>query len=348
MRLGISITTKVLATSLLLCSGAAMAQSSVTLYGLVDGFVGVKKALGGSTAYVAGNGGMTVPYLGFRGSEDIGGGNSVIFDLETYFNVQNGSYGRFPGDGLFSRNAWVGMSGHWGTVTMGEMGPPLWFSTIFFNPFFNSFTFSPMVIQSYVGVNQQGVLAAGGTDWANAVQYASPTIGGASAKLAYGFGDQAGHMGQQKWSVMLNYNTGSLATSAVWQQMKFNEAAGDLGTVIPGFTTQSVASLNASYAFKKVKLYAQYQHIWNSITTGNVGIDTVQLGVSVAIDVGRLLASDAWSKSSGGSSVMRNTWAVGYDYPLSKRTDIYVAVLGDHASRLQSGYTAGGGLRTTF
>lgn len=348
MRLGISTTTKVLAASLLFASGAAMAQSSVQLYGLVDGFVGAKKALGGSTAYVAGNGGMTVPYLGFRGTEEIGGGNSVIFDLESYFNIQNGSYGRFAGDGLFSRNAWVGMSGNWGTVTMGEMGPPLWFSTIFFNPFFNSFVFSPMVIQSYVGLNQQGVLSAGGTDWANAIQYVTPTVDGASARMAYGFGNDAGHLGQDKWSVMLNYNVGSLATAAVWQQMKFNEAAGDLGTVIPGFTSQSVGSLNASYQFSKVKLYAQYQHIWNAITTGNVGIDTVQLGASVSIDVGRLLASDAYSKSSGGSDVMRNTWAVGYDYPLSKRTDVYVAVLGDHASRLKTGFTTGGGVRTTF
>ena len=348
MEKGIKIIAKVLAASAVFASGAAMAQSSVTLYGLVDGWVGAKKALNGHTAYTAGNGGMTVPYWGIRGTEDIGGGNSVIFDLESYFNIQNGVVGRFAGDGLFSRNAWVGMKGNWGTLTMGEMGPPLWFSTIFYNPFFNSFAFSPMVIQSYVGVNHQGVFSAGGTDWANAVQYVTPTIGGASVKAAYAFGNDAGHLGQNKWSVQLNYSIGSLATSSVYQQMKYNQAAEDIGTVIPGMRSQSVGSFNMTYGFNTLKLYAQYMHIWNAINTGDVGIDTGQLGFSWAIGPGQLLASDAYSHSTGASNVSRNTWAVGYDYQVSKRTDVYVAVLGDRASKMSSGFTAGGGLRTMF
>lgn len=348
MEKGIKTITRLLAVSAVFASGAAMAQSSVTLYGLVDGWVGAKKALNSHTAYTAGNGGMTVPYWGIRGSEDIGGGNSVIFDLESYFNIQNGVVGRFAGDGLFSRNAWVGMKGNWGTLTMGEMGPPLWFSTIFYNPFFNSFAFSPMVIQSYVGVNHQGVFSAGGTDWANAVQYVTPTIGGASVKAAYAFGNDAGHLGQNKWSVQLNYSIGSLATSSVYQQMKYNQAAGDIGTVIPGMQSQSAGSFNVTYGFNTLKLFAQYMHVWNEISTGNIGVDTGQLGFSWAVGPGQVLASDAYSHSTGASNVSRNTWAVGYDYQVSKRTDVYVAVLGDRASKMTSGFTAGGGLRTTF
>jgi predicted porin len=348
MEKGIKTITRLLAASAIFASGAAMAQSSVTLYGLVDGWLGAKKALNGHTAYTAGNGGMTVPYWGIRGSEDIGGGNSVIFDLESYFNIQNGVVGRFAGDGLFSRNAWVGMKGNWGTLTMGEMGPPLWFSTIFYNPFFNSFAFSPMVIQSYVGVNHQGIFSAGGTDWANAVQYVTPTIGGANVKAAYAFGNDAGHLGQNKWSVQLNYSIGSLATSSVYQQMKYNQAAEDIGSVIPGMRSQSAGSFNMTYGFNTLKLYAQYMHIWNAISTGDVGIDTGQLGFSWAVGPGQVLASDAYSHSTGASNVSRNTWAVGYDYQISKRTDVYVAVLGDRASKMSSGFTAGGGLRTTF
>src|SRR5580698_11212296 len=109
----------ILASALL--GEAAYAQSSVTLYGLIDGFIGEKKALNGKTAVTTGNGGMTASYFGMRGTEDIGGGTSVIFDLEGYFNPENGAMGRtgFAGDGLFSRNAYVGLKGQYGTVTTG-------------------------------------------------------------------------------------------------------------------------------------------------------------------------------------------------------------------------------------
>src|SRR5258707_7576539 len=100
---------------------------------------------------------MTAPYFGLPGSEVIGGGTKVIFDLEGYFNIQNGSMGRtgFPHDGLFSRNSYVCVSGPYGTATACLIPPLLWVSTTTINPFLNSFLFSPIVLHSYVGVNRQ-------------------------------------------------------------------------------------------------------------------------------------------------------------------------------------------------
>lgn len=337
----------VFATALL--SEAAYAQSSVQLYGMVDAFVGEKKALNGQSAVIAGNGGMTAPYFGLRGTEDIGGGTQVIFDLESYFNVQTGASGRtgFPHDGLFSRNAYVGLTGHYGTLTAGLIPPLLWFSTITFNPFGNSFVFAPMVLHSYVGVNGQGVFGNAG-EWWNSVYYSTPTIDGLTGKAMYAFGNDPGHLGQNKWTTQVSYNNGGFAGSVVYQQIKFSLTAGDLDTVLPGLTTQSVVSLGTSYDMGFVKLFGQYQHIWDLMTTGNVGIDTGQLGFSIPVGVGRILGSDAYSKSSGGSSVYRNTWAISYDYPLSRRTDIYAAFLSDRASRMSWGNTFGGGIRTSF
>lgn len=332
-----------------LLAESAFAQSSVQLYGILDSFVGEKKALGGHTAVLAGNGGMTSSFWGIRGSEDIGGGTSVIFALESYVNIQNGQYGRpgFPADGLFSRNAYVGVKGNFGSLTSGLIPPPLWFSTITFNPFFNSFVFSPIIVHSYEGINGQGVFGNAG-EWPNSVVYASPVFGGLSGKGMYSFGNDPGHLGQNKWSGQLSFNQGSFAASAVWQQIKFNVTAGDLGTSLPGLTTQSVANLGMSYGTNFVTVFAQYQHVWDRVTTGNIGIDTGQLGFSIPVGVGRILGSDAYSKSSGASAVYRNTWAIGYDYPLSKRTDLYAAFLSDRASRLSSGFTLGGGIRTAF
>src|SRR5580698_4696135 len=197
MKLTRGVQAVILASALL--GEAAYAQSSVTLYGLIDGFIGEKKALNGKTPVSAGNGGMTAPYFGLRGVEDIGGGTSVIFDLEGYFNIQNGALGRtgFAGDGLFSRNAYVGLKGRYGTATAGLIPPLLWFSTITFNPFWNSFVFSPMVLHSYVGVNGQGVFGNAG-EWWNAVYYASPSFNGLVGRAMYTFGAEPGHLGQNK------------------------------------------------------------------------------------------------------------------------------------------------------
>jgi predicted porin len=337
-----------LATAIgLLASDMAMAQSSVSLYGVIDTWAGAEKALGGKTAATVGSGGMTSPYWGVRGSEDLGGGNYAIFELESYFKSNTGAVGRFAGDTFFSRNAWVGLRGTWGTLTVGQIAPPLYFSTIQFNPFFNSFTFSPIVLQTYEGkLGQQGV--SDGGEWSNSVLYTAPTIGGFTGKAMYAFGDDAGHMGENKWSGQLSYSSGGLAATVVWQQIKFDITPGDLDTVIAGLSTQAAASANVSYDIGFVKAYAQYMHVWDSVMGGNVGINTGQLGVAIPVGTGKILASDAYSRSNGQESMVRNTWAVGYDYPLSKRTDVYLAVLGDHATRLSSGYTAGGGIRTDF
>ncbi|NIE82298.1 porin [Burkholderia sp. Cy-647] len=338
-----------LALGAALCAGAAHAQSSVQLYGMLDAFVAYKKPMSGPSSVVAGNGGMTAPYFGLRGSEDLGGGTRAIFDLEGYFNIQTGAMGRtgFPNDGLFSRNAYVGLSGRYGTATVGLIPPLLWYSTITFNPFWNSFVFSPIVLHSYVGVNGQGVFGNAG-EWWNAAYYASPAIGGFVGRAMYSFGNAPGHLGQNKWSGQLAYNNGGFATSLVYQRIKYSLNAGDLGTVLPGLTTQSVLNLGASWDLGFVKLYGQYQHVWDAISSGRVGIDTGQLGFSIPVGVGRILGSDAYSKSSGNSSVYRNTWSLAYDYPLSRRTDLYAAVLSDRASRLATGTTIGGGTRVQF
>ncbi|MFM0720855.1 porin [Paraburkholderia strydomiana] len=345
----INLGMKALVLGAVLLAEGAHAQSSVQLYGLLDAFVGYKKPMNGQSSVIAGNGGMTAPYFGLRGTEDIGGGTKVIFDLEGYFNIQNGSMGRtgFPHDGLFSRNAYVGVSGRYGTATAGLIPPLLWFSTITFNPLWNSFVFSPIVLHSYVGVNGQGVFGNAG-EWWNAVYYASPSFNGFVGRAMYSFGNDPGHLGQNKWTGQVSYNNGGFATSVVYQQIKYSLNAGDLGTVLPGLTTQSVVNLGVSYDLNFVKLYGQYQHIWDSISNGDVGIDTGQIGFSIPVGVGRILGSDAYSKSSGHSSVYRNSWALSYDYPLSRRTDVYAAVLSDRASRMSSGTTIGGGLRTQF
>ena len=103
-----------------------------------------------------------------------------------------------------------------------------------------------------------------------------------------------------------------------------------------------------TYDFRVVKLFGQYQYIKNTITGGNLTSNGGQLGVSVPLGGGRVMASYAYTKNSGANTSSRNTWALGYDYDLSKRTDLYAAYLNDKVSGLDAGNTFGVGMRMKF
>ena len=101
-----------------------------------------------------------------------------------------------------------------------------------------------------------------------------------------------------------------------------------------GFARQTAGQLGATYDFGVVKLYGQYQYIKNTISTGDAKSNGGQLGVSIPVGPGSVLASYAYTKTSGAADVKRNTWAVGYDYAMSKRTDVYAAYFRDKVTSL--------------
>ncbi|WP_175691580.1 porin, partial [Burkholderia anthina] len=155
------------------------AQSSVSLYGQVDEWIGATKFPGGDRAWNVGGGGMSTSYWGLHGAEDLGGGYKAIFTMESFFRAQNGQYGRFQGDTFFARNAYVGIDSPYGTVKAGRLTTHLFLSTILFNPFYDSYTFSPMVYHVFLGLgtyptypSDQG--AVGDSGWNNALSYTSP------------------------------------------------------------------------------------------------------------------------------------------------------------------------------
>ncbi|MGN6669227.1 MAG: porin [Trinickia sp.] len=341
---------------------AAHAQSSAQLYGQVDTWAGMQQFPGGQRAYVLGGGGMSTSYWGLKGSEDLGGGYKAVFTLEDFFLPQNGNYGRFTGDSFFSRNAYVGIESPYGTVTAGRLTTNLFVSTILFNPFIDSYTFSPMVYHVFLGNTAIPTGATYGTDtgvvgdsgWNNAVQYSTPDYNGLSANVMYGLGNQAGSNGSKKWSAQFLYFHGPFAATGVYQYVNFNNAPGDLvnvppfGSIVP-FKSQGVAQLGASYDMKFVKFYGQYMYTKNDTIAGSSWhVNTGQGGVTVPVGPGKVMASFAYSRDSGGLDQTRRTWALGYDYPLSKRTDLYAAYMNDHLSNLSTGQTIGAGIRAKF
>ncbi|CAJ0808017.1 porin [Ralstonia flaminis] len=331
----------------------AHAQSSVQLYGIVDTWVGVQRYPGKSAVWQEGGGGMSTSFWGFGGKEDLGAGYKAIFAIEGFFRPQNGASGSFNGDPMFSRNAYVGLSTPAGTITLGRQSSLLYLQACQFNPFYASFTFSPTIVQMYAGLGtypayktDQGII--GGTAWSNAVQYATPELHGLTGRAMYAFGESGTGNGSKQYSAQLSYQNGGFAAGGVYQYANFNSAAGDLNGLISGLHSQSAAQLAASYEWSVAKFYGEYTYTNNNVINKNFHVSMFEGGVTIALGTGKVLAAYAYSRDSGGLNQTRRTASLGYDYPLSKRTDLYAVYMLDRFSGMSSGETAGVGIRARF
>jgi predicted porin len=166
---------------------SAFAQSSVTLYGIVDTSVRyLTNANANNDSQVSmGVGPITGSRWGLKGAEDLGGGLSAVFRLENGFNVWNGQLA--SSGTLFNRMAYVGLSSNqYGTVTLGRQNTPL------FDQLGN--VYDPLTVGNY---DQDGWLPGAlgyGLRQNNSVKY-NGQFGGLNVEAMYGFGNVAGSVG---------------------------------------------------------------------------------------------------------------------------------------------------------
>ncbi|MGN6666568.1 MAG: porin, partial [Trinickia sp.] len=251
---------------------------------------------------------------------------------------------RFRGEPFFGRSAEVSIGGAYGSIHLGRIVSPYFVTAVLFNPFIDSYTFSPTVLHTYLGVNGQGLI--GSYAWNNAALYQTPSINGLSADVIYALGNQPGNA--HKWGGSAGYTGGIFSVSIAFQSQPFDTTPGDLDAVAPGYTRQTAVMAAALCDLNVVRLYGQYQRISNDMSGADTTVNGVQLGVAVPVGDGKALASHMRSKSSGASQASRSTLAIGFDYNVSRRTDLYAAVLADRASTLSSGMTYGVGIRSRF
>lgn len=225
---------------------------------------------------------------------------------------------------------------------------------------------------------------AGETGWSNEIMYVTPNIGGMQASLFYQFGEQAGNNSKNNLGANVMYNKGPLNLGAYYQSVKLANpvdiVAGDskLFSFLP-YNTQTGAIYNltparqqdtwfigGAYDFQAAKLFATYQASDHTLPEGldntrfKLKSDTSQLGASMPIRKGLALLSWAQTniKADGNylgtlgrswqSSIKRNTVSVGYDYFLSKRTDVYAVSMYDKITEMQSGISMGLGIRHKY
>jgi len=309
-----------LAGSALLAAAPLMAQApgNVTIGGLMDVSIGETKAPGGTRSRGVDSGKMTTSHIALRGSEDLGGGLSAVFAIESFMRADTGAAGRFNGDTFWARNSWVGL-GHkdYGRLTLGRNTTPLFVSTLLFNAFGDSFGYSPSIRHYFTSGT-----VAGDTGWNDSAQYTSPSYGGATVSL---IGAASEGSNGRNWGGHLLYFGGPLAATFAFEDVKK-----DSGGPTPDTRTWQ---LGGSYAFGTVKGFGQVGNVKNK--TSGVDFDILGLGASVDVGLGKALAQ--WGRLKPGTGAKRNTFSVGYDYFMSKRTDLYAVLMSDKVDGLSSG-----------
>ena len=329
------------AASLFVFSTAARAQN-VTLYGLFDMSAGVFQEPGSPRVWRAESGKMSTSFIGFKATEDLGGGLKAKFAINHFIRLDSGSAGRFNGDAFWARDAYVGLSGAFGTTVYGRNTTPLFVSTLLFNAFGDSFGFSPSIRHLFAPA--AGMLPFfGDTGWNNSMAYASAENGNATFTLLGNLGEAApGALGKNLSANVLYFN-GPLGATAVWQQVK-NSAIG----TPPGWQDQITMQLGVSYAFSAVKLFGQYTQV-KTRATDKTKTTLYSFGGSMALGAGKLLAQYGEARAAfSGIDTNNKTLSVGYDYAVSKNTDLYAVYMTDKVSGLSKGNTLAAGARLRF
>ena len=346
----------------LACVSGAQAQSTVNLTGLVDMYVASQKQPGDNgRTNLLGSGGMTTSWFGFTGTEDLGGGLKANFKLTSFQRNDTGTPGRFTNDAFFSRDANVGLSGGFGAVTLGRGLAPNFLPTILFNPFGDSFNFSPLVLHKNVGLFNGTNWAAttpADTGWSNEVIYTTPTFGGLTVNLHYQFGEQnssTNNDNRKNLGINALYFNGPFALTGYYehdQVNNYNATAGSLITTGTALDTKKDWLLGGSYDAGMVKGFLTYGQTKADVS--RVEAKTTQVGASAPIGAGKLLASVASTKLDNNAATVpgkRLTATIGYDYFLSKRTDVYANLMYDKLTGniiFRKGNTVAVGIRHRF
>ena len=294
-----------IALAVLAASGAAMAQSSVTVYGIADIWFGsVKSGINGVRQTKLDSGGVSGSRFGFKGSEDLGGGLKANFLLEQGFSLDTGAAS--DSSKAFNRQAYVGLSGGFGEFKFGNV----------FTAYDDISGATNGAFDSVLSANQQVFRSTGyNSNPGNNIYYATPSFGGFSGAVSYGLGENKTTTDSASNVVSLHgkYENGPIYVGAAYQREK---PVGNGDAVKFG-------RLNGSYDFGVAKLLASYGKT-NAI---NGKTNEYLIGVDVPLGGALTLSADyATSKTKSvvvGNRSKRSGYGVALAYGLSKRTTVY-------------------------
>jgi predicted porin len=346
--------TLVAVAALLAAAGAAQAESSVKLYGYVEGTFGSYENYNFDSGLVertteVGSGNMMTSFIGLSGSEDLGGGLKAEFVLESFLANDTGSTLTNMAGGFWGRGSWVGLSGDFGRVAVGQYDNAFFTMGLLYNSFGSSMVFSPTMV-SYYGLSG-AVFGTGSlatlsydTGWVNSITYETPNIAGFTASLQYSPKETtAGGDTKDNYAVSAAYNAGKFSAMAVYTVSGENNDA--------FLYRQKNFGLGASYDFGVATVSAQYSQMKDDYASYDYKATFYQVGASIPVtDVSKVMVSYGHTKYDDFGKLKQ--FSVGYDYSLSKRTGVYAALttkkLSDYGMIDETATSYAVGLRHAF
>ncbi|MFG0673799.1 porin [Delftia sp. WSY_7] len=326
-----------IALAVLAASGAAMAQSSVTLFGIVDtGVAYVNKNQAGDSVYGLGTSGSSTSRLGLRGTEDLGGG------LKAGFWLEGEIFGDTGGSGFdFKRRSTVSLSGNFGEVRLGRDQVPT------FQKLTRYDLFSATGIGQFMGFRNWGNVAGSqsptvgddnGIRANNLIAYYTPNFGGFNAGIGYAFDEKntvavvngnnvagsASNVGRYIGGYVA-YDNGPLSVSLGLAQQKTFLGGGTINAIaIPRVAAdRDELTLGASYNFGVAKLSGLIQQTKYKALGDSGKFNSYMLGASAPVGgVGEVKLQYAlYDQKAIDSKAHQIT--LGYVHNLSKRTALY-------------------------
>lgn len=314
----------------------AQAQSSVTMFGLIDAGVSYVSNEGGKGSLKFDDGIYTPNFFGARGVEDIGGGTSVIFKLVDQFDVGTGSI--ISGQTFFGQEAYVGLQNdRFGSIKMGEqydfMSEALLFTgtdnTLFGGGFYNfrNGPFDNLQIPN----NPTGAMSwdrMNGVPVDNSVKYTSPLFSGFTFGAMYGFGNVAGSMSNNNaYSFGLTYRGSALSGGAAYTSQRYTST----GT---GGPQVRIANWGAGlrYSFSAFAVNGLVTTVKNEFTgaaaySGQIGLTWQPTPFwSLATDYIYMKGNDELNNNHAHQLTATAT------YQLSKRTGVYAEAVYQRAN----------------
>ncbi|RDK03141.1 porin [Paraburkholderia lacunae] len=331
------------AATLAVFASAAHAQSSVTLYGLIDaGISYVNNSKSGTShdkLFKYDDGVAQGSRWGLRGTEDLGGGLKALFVLENGFNSGNGTLGQ--GGALFGRQAYVGLSKNdIGSLTFGRQYS---FSTDYLGG--NYSTGGQTVAGNYAyHINDVDQLTSSRIN--NAVKFSSSNFAGLTFGAMYGFSNQAGAFAgspasgtvaapvagsSRAYSFGLNYANGPFGIGAAYTDIRYpSQSTPSFSTTIANVSTGSVRDLRTfgvggRYSIGAATLWALYTNTrFEPITGGTTTFAAYEAGAKYAFTPALTAgAGYTYMHLSNANTGHWNQVDLSVDYALSKRTDVY-------------------------
>ena len=305
-----------IALAVLAASGAAMAQSSVTLYGVLD--TGLTYSKGEESVYgMTHVGGNVNSRLGFRGVEDLGNGLKATFNLESGFSADNGGNYMNESGLTFNRTSTVGLAGGFGEVRLGRM-----------------LTSSYLAVSRYDAFGDTGIGASlawnpNQTGYApraeNAISFTSANYNGFKFGGEYGFGEQQKASDRRYIGIGATYDNGPLSLGLGFDRMNGDTAN---NTVLD--TNLTTWQLGGGYNFGVARLLGFYKESkFKDDGVGAAGdsvkFKTFGLGVTAPVGAaGEVRASyNHYRDSDDGNTLKADQLSLGYVHNLSKRTALY-------------------------